>query len=86
MRAARASDVEQQLLGVWKLESMYQELNITGEKKHIFGEKPNGYIIGTPEKRMNGPAYGRGVKATDHRRGPHCCLHVGGRIQWHLPR
>ena len=52
MRAAGASDVEQQLLGVWKLESFYTELKTTGERKNIFGEKPNGYIIFTPEKRM----------------------------------
>jgi hypothetical protein len=51
MPSARASDVEQQLLGVWKLESMYQELR-TGERKNIFGTNPNGYLIFTPEKRM----------------------------------
>jgi hypothetical protein len=52
MRAAGASDVEQQLLGVWKLESFYTEFKTTDERKNIFGEKPNGYIIFTPEKRM----------------------------------
>ena len=52
MRAARASDVEQQLLGVWKLESYYMEFKTTGEKKNFFGEKPNGYLIFTPQKRM----------------------------------
>lgn|SRR5262249_35553557 len=52
MRATRASDGEQQLLGVWKLESMYEELKATGERKYILGEKPNGYIIFTAEKRM----------------------------------
>jgi len=46
-----ASETEQQLLGVWKLQSIYQELR-TGEKKNLFGEKPNGYLIFTPEKRM----------------------------------
>ena len=51
MRAAGASDVEQQLLGVWKLESYYTEFR-TGEKKNTFGEKPNGYLIFTPQKRM----------------------------------
>src|SRR4026209_2195856 len=49
---ARDAAVEQQLLGVWKLESMYHELKTTGEKKYIPGAKPNGYIIFTPEKRM----------------------------------
>jgi hypothetical protein len=52
MRGVGASDVEQQLLGVWKLESFYTELKATGERKNIFGEKPNGYLILTPEKRM----------------------------------
>jgi len=51
MRATRASDGEQQLLGVWKAESMYLELR-TGERKNLLGEKPNGYIIFTPEKRV----------------------------------
>jgi len=44
-------DVEQQLLGVWKLESHHLESR-TGERKNIFGEKPNGYLIFTPQKRM----------------------------------
>jgi hypothetical protein len=52
MRAAGASDVEQQLLGVWKLESFDTEFKTTGQRKNIFGEKPNGYLIFTPEKRM----------------------------------
>ena len=47
-----ASDVEQQLLGVWKLESLYTESRATGEKKMTYGEKPNGYAILTPEKRV----------------------------------
>jgi hypothetical protein len=45
------SDVETQLLGVWKLESHYMESR-TGDKKYFFGEKPNGYLIFTPQKRM----------------------------------
>ena len=44
MPSARASDVEQQLLGVWKLESHCMESRT--------GEKPNGYLIFTPQKRM----------------------------------
>src|SRR5262245_74334 len=51
MRAALTSDVEQQLLGVWKLESHHLESR-TGEKKNSFGEKPNGYLIFTPQNRM----------------------------------
>ena len=55
------SEAEQQLLGVWKLESMYQEFR-TGERKNIFGEKPNGYLIFTPEKRMMALLTGEGRK------------------------
>ena len=51
MRAADASDVEQQLLGVWKLDSFYLELR-TGGKESTFGEKPHGYLIFAPHKRM----------------------------------
>ena len=47
----RVPDVEQQLLE-WGLESFYTEFKTTGEKKNIFGEKPNGYLIFTPQKRM----------------------------------
>ena len=49
---AVASDVEHGLLGVWKLESSYLEVKATGEKKRVYGKKPNGYIIFTPEKRL----------------------------------
>src|SRR5262249_6707172 len=61
-----ASEAEQQLLGVWKLESMYHELR-TGEKKNVFGEKPNGYLIFTPQKRMMAllTAEGRKLPNTD---------------------
>src|SRR5262245_26116111 len=51
MDTCRPSNVEQQLLGVWKCESQYMESR-TGEKKSYLGEKPNGYIIFTPEKRV----------------------------------
>jgi hypothetical protein len=51
MRASPVLDVEQQLLGVWKVESHYMESR-TGERKNFFGEKPNGYLIFTPQKRM----------------------------------
>src|SRR5262245_51517776 len=49
---ALASDGDQRLLGVWKVESGYTELKASGEKKPFFGERPNGYLIFTPEKRM----------------------------------
>ena len=67
---ALASDVEQQLLGVWRLESVYTEFKGTGEKKNDFGERPNGYLIFTPEKRMMAllTAEGRKKPATDEDR------------------
>lgn len=51
---AIASDVEKQLLGVWRLESFYTEFKATGERKKLYGERPNGYLVFTPEKRMIG--------------------------------
>ena len=51
---AFASDGEQRLLGVWKVESWYTEFKATGEKKRFFGERPNGYLVFTPEKRVLG--------------------------------
>ena len=47
-----AMDGGQRLLGVWKLESWYSEFKATGEKKNFYGERPNGYLIFTPENRM----------------------------------
>ncbi len=49
---AFASDSEQRLLGMWKLESWYTEFKATGEKKLLYGERPNGYLVFTPENRM----------------------------------
>lgn len=49
---ALASDVERQLLGAWKVESFYSEFKATGEKQNRYGQKPNGYLVFTPEKRM----------------------------------
>ena len=49
---ALALDGQQRLVGVWKLESWYSEFKTTGEKKNFYGERPNGYLTFTPEKRM----------------------------------
>jgi lipocalin-like protein len=67
---ALASDVEQQLLGVWKLEVLYTEFKATGEKKNVYGERPNGYLIFTPQKRMMAllTAEGRKKPGTDEDR------------------
>jgi hypothetical protein len=51
---AFASNGEQRLLGMWKLESWHTEFKATGEKKRFFGERPNGYLVFTPEKRVLG--------------------------------
>jgi hypothetical protein len=40
------------LFGVWTLESFYSEFKETGEKKVTYGERPKGYTIFTPQKRM----------------------------------
>jgi lipocalin-like protein len=63
-------DAEKQLLGVWKLESFYTEFQATGEKKRLYGEKPSGYLVFTPEKRMIGiiTAEGRKKPETDEDR------------------
>jgi Lipocalin-like domain len=49
---SNAGDLEKQLLGVWKIESFYSEDKATGARKKSYGERPNGYGILTPEKRM----------------------------------
>ena len=69
-----------------KLESFQIEHQTTGEKKNIFGEKPNGYFIFTPQKRMMALLKTEGRKQPNTDRGPHRGLLVDGRIQWHLPR
>ena len=46
-----AADLEKQLFGVWKIESIYTE-NRAGERKKSYGERPNGYSILTREKLM----------------------------------
>jgi hypothetical protein len=59
-----ASDVETQLVGVWKLEASYHEFKSTGEKKNVYGDRPRGYLVFTREKRM------LGLVTADHRTKP----------------
>ena len=40
------------MLGVWRLVSYDLEFQDTGERRPVFGKKPVGYIIFTPEGRM----------------------------------
>ena len=51
---AFASNGEPRLFGMWKLESWHTEFKATGERKPFFGERPNGYLVFTPEKRVLG--------------------------------
>jgi len=43
-------DLEKQLFGVWKLQSIYTE-NKAGERRESYGARPNGYGILSREKR-----------------------------------
>ena len=46
------ADEREQILGVWKLQTYDVEFQDTGERKALFGAKPNGFIIFTAEGRM----------------------------------
>ena len=43
------ADLEEQLLGVWKIESLYTESK-SGERRKSYGERPRGYGVLTREK------------------------------------
>jgi hypothetical protein len=61
--AARANDdIKQKLVGVWRLESFFIESVETKEKRNLYGEKPNGYLIITPDRLMT-VITGQGRKA-----------------------
>jgi hypothetical protein len=40
------------ILGIWRLVSFEVEFQATGERQHIRGKNPTGYIIFTPKGRM----------------------------------
>lgn len=40
------------VVGIWKLVSYEVEFQSTGKKDPIFGEKPTGYVVFTPEQRV----------------------------------
>jgi hypothetical protein len=46
--AAHAQQAE--LVGVWKLTTFVVESVQTHERRHVYGEKPSGYLIITPER------------------------------------
>ena len=47
-----ATKAEDQLVGVWTVESFYSEFKATGDKTAAYGARPNGYAIFAPEKRL----------------------------------
>jgi Lipocalin-like domain len=47
-----ATKAEEQLVGVWTVESFYSEYKATGKKSAAYGARPKGYAIFTPEKRL----------------------------------
>ena len=47
-----SADDRLKMLGVWRLVSYDLEYQDTGERLPVFGKKPVGYIIFTPEGRM----------------------------------
>ena len=61
-----ALDLRQQLVGVWKIESIYTETRM-GEQRKSYGERPNGYGVLTREMRamMIITAENRKAPATD---------------------
>jgi hypothetical protein len=44
-------NIDQALIGTWKLRSCILEDIDTGEQKHVWGVSPNGYIVVSPEGR-----------------------------------
>jgi hypothetical protein len=47
-----ADDRAQQVQGVWKLISYEVEIQATGQKEPVMGQKPTGYVVFIPEGRV----------------------------------
>jgi hypothetical protein len=45
------ADDSSKLLGIWKLVSFEVEIQATGQKEPVWGQKPTGYVIFSPEGR-----------------------------------
>jgi hypothetical protein len=45
------ADDSSKLLGIWKLVSFEAEIQATGQKEPVMGQKPTGYVIFSPEGR-----------------------------------
>jgi Lipocalin-like domain len=43
---------ENPVLGTWKLKSFVREVTATGERIHLFGEHPSGYLSYSADGRM----------------------------------
>jgi hypothetical protein len=50
--SALAQAPDNKLVGLWKLESFYNEIKATGEKRNIFGDQPKGYAYFSPGGRV----------------------------------
>ncbi len=57
------ADDSAKILGIWKLVSFEAEIQATGQKEPVMGQKPTGYIIFTPEGRAMFMLTGDGRKA-----------------------
>lgn len=51
------------IVGIWKLVSFEAEIQATGQKEPVMGQKPTGYVIFTPEGRAMFMLTGDGRKA-----------------------
>ena len=57
------ADDSAKILGIWKLVSVEAEFQATGQKEPVFGQKPTGYLILTPEGRAMAMTTADGRKA-----------------------
>lgn len=57
------ADDSAKILGIWKLVSFEAEIQATGQKEPVMGQKPTGYVIFTPEGRAMFMLTGDGRKA-----------------------
>lgn len=66
--ACQASSAQDQdrLVGTWKLLAFETELQATGERRPVLGQKPNGYLVFTPQGRVMVLITGEGRKAAEN--------------------
>ena len=57
------ADDASRIVGVWRLLSFEAEIQATGQKEPVMGQKPTGYVIFTPEGRAFFILTGEGRKA-----------------------